>query len=502
MASNTAFRHRLLPYAEASHRTNTHCFGTGLRLTNHPSSTIRSPFARPLSSCRQCCNQDLILCVCADALLAVPCNPPAIRRTMDIPTHVDTLSGRFHGQWAFLANAPPPLNHDQTRSLPPSSSYIRSDRSSLSRRPPALPFHHLNASRSSLARNNHTGSVGGHSYTSATNPSQPVLQRIHSDVAYSHLHPSPRTPQRRGIMSKDGELPPLHAYSFEGILGSIQEVIEEDLNGIADILGQSRFVLADQHDSHLPPTGEIRAGQLPALAEASSSNERLAGDEVIILNDSASLVEGSQAGSAAYGLLERLQAVPRTRRMHAELSASPARPRMPSSEARNSSPAILAESSIQSSALSPPALPNSPRPSPQLLRLTSTGAATTGAPTSAVVTEAWLPTRASNQAVSELPLLVSDRRHDHAYSHNESEYAGPSASRGSAQMSFAARLRRLVLLQDIQDALIWSAPPRPQQAVRSTSAENHLRDILGKHHVPTGGNMEQTPRTETSDMYL
>lgn len=422
---------------------------------------------------------------------------------MDLPTPGDTLSGRFHGQWAFLANARPPLNHDQTRSLPPSSSYIRSDRSSVSRRPPALPFHHLNASRSSLARNNYTGSVGGHSYSSATNPSQPVLLRIHSDVASSHLHPSPRNPRRRGIMTKEGELPPLSAYSFEAILGSIQEVIEEDLNGIAEILGQSRLVLADQHDSHLPPTGEIRAGQLPALAEASSSNERLAGDEIIILNDNASLVEGSQAGSAAYGLLERLQAVPRTRREHSEVAASPARPRMPSTEARNSSPAILMDMSAPSSTIQTAALPNSQRSSPQVLRLTSTSAVTTAAPTSAVVTEAWVPTNGSSQAVSGVPLVVEEEQHYRLYSPDAGQLIERAESMSTPPLSFAARMRRLVLLRDIQGALAWTTPQRPPEAVRSSSAENHLRDILGKHHsTATGGSTEQAHRPDSSDMYL
>lgn len=302
-------------------------------------------------------------------------------------------------------------------------------------------------------------------------------------------------------MSKEGELPPLSAYSFDAILGSIQEVIEEDLNGIAEILGQSRLVLADQHESHLPPTGEIRAGQLPALAEASSSNERLAADEVIILNDSASLVEGSQAGSAAYGLLERLQAVPRTRRTPSEIASLPSRPRIPSTEARNSSPAILADVSIQPNTNQLAALSNAQRPSPQLLRLTSSHAIQTGAPTSAVVTEAWLPIRANDYNISELPLSVNEERQEHLYSHAESQPRGSNESGSSPQISFVARMRRLVLLQDIQSALGWSTPPHPQPAGRSTSAENHLRDILGKHHSSAGGSTEPTSRSEAGDMY-
>lgn len=302
-------------------------------------------------------------------------------------------------------------------------------------------------------------------------------------------------------MSKEGDLPSLSTYSFEAILGSIQEVIEEDLNGIAEILGQSRLVLADQHESHLPPTGEIRAGQLPSLAEASSSNERLAGDEVIILNDSASLVEGSQAGSAAYGLLERLQAAPRTRRTPSEIATLTSRPRMPSTEARNSSPAILADVPVLPCTIRPAALPNAQRPSPQLLRLTSTRAVPTGAPTAAVVTEAWLPIHAGDHAVSELPLSINEERQELLYSRAEIQPPASNEFASSAQMSFAARMRRLVLLQDIQGALRWTTPQRPQSAGSSPSAENHLRDILGKHHSPTSGSTEPTFRAENSDMY-
>ncbi|ETN36372.1 uncharacterized protein HMPREF1541_08649 [Cyphellophora europaea CBS 101466] len=425
---------------------------------------------------------------------------------MDAPSQADTLSGRFHGQWAFLSNPPPPPNHGQARSLPPSSSYLRSDRSSASPRVAVLPFHHGNASRSSLNRNNKTASVGAHSYGSATTPSQPVLLRINSDVASSHiLDPSPRNPRRTGIMSRPDQLPPLSAFSFDGILGSIQEVIEEDLNGIAEIMGRSRLVLADQHDSHLPPTGEIRAGLLPALAEASSSNERLAGDDVMILDENASLIDGSHAGSAAYGLLERLQAVPRTRRMHSDFPTSYARSSMSGTEARVLTPTIPTD--VIDSPTSPPpeGSQSSRKPSSSLLRLTSAGAATTTeAPTAAVVSsEVWLS--AGSKGQFSIPIVSEAGKHFALYSYDESQIFEAEDPQQSPGPSFAARMQRLVLLKDLQGALAWTLGHRSRDTASggsSSDAESQLRDILGKHPAePVGESSLHPPAGESQDMY-
>lgn len=297
-------------------------------------------------------------------------------------------------------------------------------------------------------------------------------------------------------MSKEGELPPLAAYSFDGILGSIREVVEEDLNGIAEILGQSRLVLANQHDSHLPPTGEIRAAQLPALAGARTSNERHAGDDVLILNENASLVEGSQAGSAAYGLLERLQAAPRTRRVHSELATSPIRPRFPLTEAHHSSPAMFTEFTNPSDPhhqipVISPASPPQHRPSQHLLlRLTSSATATAlPAPTAAAASsETWLSAGADGHVVSDPPIVSEAGRNYPLYSYDESQlFETPDPPSSSIGLSFAARVQRLVLLRDVQGALAWTSRRRGEgQDGRSGGggAEEQLRGILGKHPSP------------------
>jgi len=145
-------------------------------------------------------------------------------------------------------------------------------------------------------------------------------------------------------MDKKNGLPALEEFSIQGILSAIQEDIEGDMNTIAEILGRSRFVLADQHDSHMPPQGEITGSRmhspLRGIDEAMDSNEQLIADDVLILNDDASLVDGSNTGLGAYGLLERLQAIPRTAAL------------------RTTSDAIVTQSHTTSNRLETPPSPN------------------------------------------------------------------------------------------------------------------------------------------------
>ena len=119
-------------------------------------------------------------------------------------------------------------------------------------------------------------------------------------------------------MSKRDELPPVSDFAIDGILSAIQPDIEGTIDAIAEIMGRSRLSLANEYDSHMPPQGEIRANSRSALLpveEASLSNEQLAADNVIIVPEDASLIDGSHGGSAAYGLLERLRVSPRARRI-------------------------------------------------------------------------------------------------------------------------------------------------------------------------------------------
>lgn len=412
---------------------------------------------------------------------------------MEGPVQVDTSSGRFQGQWSFIN---PSGQYGNSMSLPPSSGYLRSDRSSISPQVGASPFLHLNNSGSSLSRVN-AASIGGTNYSTVTAPSQPVLSRIHSNVASHYLNPIARPPRRRTIMNKDDELPPLSAYSFEGILSAIQEDIEEDLNGIADILGRSRLVLADQHDSHLPPTGEIRAMPLQSVAETSSSNERLA-DDVVILHENASLVDGSQNGSHAYGLLERLQAMPRTGRLYSDLVFSaPQRRELPPAEVRNSSPAVLTAHS-PSLALDVPEVEQSTqmptfRTSLDLLQSRRFSAETLPHNT-AVVSEVWLSAGANGIVISDPPVVSEAGRHYPLYSFDESEVFDANVSpdtRNEPQPTLRQRIQNALLLKDLQRNLLWSigtSSSGPPPSVRQSSgAEVKLRDILGRQVAAVRG---------------
>lgn len=113
---------------------------------------------------------------------------------------------------------------------------------------------------------------------------------------------------------KTTSLPALEEFSIQGILSAIEEDIEGDLAVISEVLGRSRFVLADQYESQMAPLGEIRSNGFDmGLTEEEEDFEFRGGaaDDVMILREDASLQDGSHSGSAAYGLLERLQAVPR-----------------------------------------------------------------------------------------------------------------------------------------------------------------------------------------------
>jgi hypothetical protein len=284
-------------------------------------------------------------------------------------------------------------------------------------------------------------------------------------------------------MCDGNKLPPIEEYSFEGIMGAISPDISEDIDAIAQILGRSRLVLADQHDSHLPPTGEIRATQLQAVAEASASNERLAADNVMILNDEASLVEGSHSGSAAYGLLERLQALPRTRRLHSDLPAPLNRPRTASTGRTNSSPAVLAD---PVAATDPAPVSAAPRSSRDLL-VTNTdedNGATASRMTAAVVSEVYLSAGAGGAVLSDPPIVSESGRHYPLYSYDESNLFEGSASNRATNLSFRDRMRRLLLLQDFGD---WATGHPAGGSGGIVSAESRLRGLLGRRDATQAG---------------
>ena len=223
-------------------------------------------------------------------------------------TRPETPSSRSQDGWSFLDNA--------AAGSIPSSSLIRnpSGRDSSIPQPNDHQSHIYNgsASRSSLyshSRNIPSASTGARSTT--TIPSQPVTTRVNS--LYDHNHRRAR-PVPRPI-KKLNNIPAPEELSIQGILSAIYEDIEVDLNTISEVLGRSRFMLADQYESQMPPLGEI-VMQTTALEGIEENGAHV--DDVLILNEDASLQEGSNSGSATYRMMERLQTVPHPVRTSSE----------------------------------------------------------------------------------------------------------------------------------------------------------------------------------------
>ncbi|EEP79024.1 predicted protein [Uncinocarpus reesii 1704] len=141
-------------------------------------------------------------------------------------------------------------------------------------------------------------------------PSQPVV--VTTYIAETETR---GTMSRRDSRSEHGppaKLPRVQDFGIDGILRAIEPDIQTTLDAIAEICGRSKLSLANEYGSHRPPLGEIRAPArladhgLLAVEETSSSNERLAGDNVIIVGDDISTVDGREPYSR-YGLLENMQ---------------------------------------------------------------------------------------------------------------------------------------------------------------------------------------------------
>lgn len=412
----------------------------------------------------------------------------------------DTLSGRFGGQWAFLSNPPHPA---QARSLPPSSSYLRSDRSNVSPLPAAFHFQQLNVSRSNLPRNAQPSSIGGHSST--TIPSQPVLVPVHAADASIQIRPTTRLSRPDKNMSKKNELPPIQEFSMRGILAAIGEDIEEDVNAISEIFGRSRLVLADQHESHLPPQGEIRATNSPlqAVAEASSSNERLAAtDNVLILREDASLVEGSHGGSTAYDLLERLQAVPRTAPLGDEIPAQPI-----SSHGTNAVINYTAQAGLTDMST---VVEDHGRTThsgfshlPRLLLQNQQNADDHSEPpprtTNAVVSETYLTAGANAVTISDPPFVSESGRRPYAlYGFDDRElFEAPLPPASPPRTSFRTRMQSFIPRRELANLAAWLHG----RSHRAVSAESQLRHILERQRQASESDDDMETRRESADLY-
>lgn len=145
---------------------------------------------------------------------------------------------------------------------------------------------------------------------------------------------------------------------MRGILDAIFEDVENDIDEIAEILGRTRLVMADQHESHLPPQGEIR-GTTEDGRDVQGVGTIRDDVEVTILNDEASLVDGSNSSSLAHRLLASLQAVSRSTQAQSSTDRDTAFYSPPHTGPSDASPKDLRESRVASGSTftGAPALP-------------------------------------------------------------------------------------------------------------------------------------------------
>lgn len=264
-------------------------------------------------------------------------------------------------------------------------------------------------------------------------------------------------------IDKESGLPAKEEFSIQGILDAIHEDIEGDLNTIAEILGRSRFVLADQHEAQMPPQGEIVLGLEQGHEVGPANIERYDDDNVMILNEDASLVEGSNSGSAAYGLLERLQAVPRPARINsdADVFSTVARPDVASPVRTHSSPAAIQPEPASSLLPSTPAFADLRERSPAL---------SNRGPAEAVVSNMYLSVEANR-----VHSVSGPRRQDPIYPHDDTSPTQTSISPRSRPTT-GGRFGGWIAA-DYSALTSWFSRGR---RVEDEDAEARLRGLLGR----------------------
>jgi hypothetical protein len=147
--------------------------------------------------------------------------------------------------------------------------------------------------------------------------SQPVLVRSYTGGERSRTPSAAPTPHGANIMRNNTPLPPIEAFSFDGILRAVEPDIQGAIDGIAEIYARSRLSLADEYGAHMPPLGEITSPRirqsglairttglertLTTVAEASSSSERLAGE-----SRAGSTTSAGKGKMTAYGSLRSI----------------------------------------------------------------------------------------------------------------------------------------------------------------------------------------------------
>jgi hypothetical protein len=340
----------------------------------------------------------------------------------------------------------------------------------------------------------------------STLASQPVIVRTYSAETDEPARPSSTMPPRSSSVANEDwanqpapGLPSVQDFSIEGILRAIEPDIRSTLDNIAEICGRSKLSLANEYGSHLPPQGEIRAtgrsmdhGLLP-VEEASPGDERFLEDNVAIMGDNPSLIDGrDHLPTPTLEMLENLQQASNAMGYRMGMSSSwgdgssiQAQPDTPESGAMTD-PYLDTE---HESRLPPVAEDLAPRPSAGSWALLGRNVEPAGNDcpqnivTQPVVSEVHLDAGANGRswvAGASLPYQMS---HDEAFP--ASTDAGIPRYDTSIPQS---RAEKLSILADLQSWLAWVKGAAQQlyheggyQA--TSSAESTLREVLERQSM-------------------
>lgn len=114
------------------------------------------------------------------------------------------------------------------------------------------------------------------------------------------------------------ELPPIEAFTFKGIMDSIQRGVADDLERIAEICARSRYSLSNQYEVHMPPHGQTPLLQTPGQAvQGGQAGQAIGPTPQAIGSDNDHTRRAGKSGrrrtkSAAYGTLETIMSSSRS----------------------------------------------------------------------------------------------------------------------------------------------------------------------------------------------
>ncbi|KAI9744174.1 MAG: hypothetical protein M1818_002326 [Claussenomyces sp. TS43310] len=161
-------------------------------------------------------------------------------------------------------------SHQRRRSLPlhflpPALWSTNTSRASLLESEEAARGEHILdaatiAHRIAALRQLNSATSDSHRYAKSTGTrsstyNQPVIVRTYSGTRPHSRHRE--VPPKKAIQNMGkAELPPLEAFTFKGIMDSIQCSVADDLDRIAEICARSRYSLSNQYEVHMPPHGE------------------------------------------------------------------------------------------------------------------------------------------------------------------------------------------------------------------------------------------------------